>query len=408
MRRSLSFDLLEQLFLGKFVSVEIFCSKYDISQRQFKSMVDKLNVNLQEYNLSIDLRTNEKIIGDELQIRFFFYVIYSSLIDEERIRIPEFAKVEMDKAVLEIFELTGTEDYSIILKGSLAFAIGYTRLSLGYLLSQKMQINRESPVVPHSEFNKITDRLFGIQSRLLKRKLSNEQDFLYLFFCYNIVVPLERIATMSSSAVEQYIFHELSLTKKWIETYQSFIDFDLNINERMYLSINLSNIHKMLLNFTGNLVLDGERRFSEKMRDVYSDTFVRFDLFLKELEKAFPVEYRANIKDNIYARACYFTLYQDLYRRHNDGLKVLLVSQKNSIRQNYMKERIEKISSVGLTFVPLSYKNPDVVIADFYCNGLPANPNVPTLSILPHFDGTQMKRIDTFLRENRRKKLMEE
>ncbi|MDR2832343.1 MAG: helix-turn-helix domain-containing protein, partial [Streptococcaceae bacterium] len=85
LKQSFTYNFFETLYLGNFKTLDIFAQEHFTTTRTIQRQIRKLNELLQEYSLSLSLKSQSIIIGEEYRIRHFFFMIFWHVLEEESV-----------------------------------------------------------------------------------------------------------------------------------------------------------------------------------------------------------------------------------------------------------------------------------------------------------------------------------
>ena len=163
-KESTAFSLLEYLFFHKDVSSDLICRRYDLSQQSFYRLIRNINQIIQEkYNIRITLNPLN-IVGDEVDIRFFYSQYFAERYYYLEWPFPDIREQVIIDFITFFYKLTEiTLTYSIFHSYKIMLTVYLYRIKQGYRIEGAN--NFEQYAYLYQELPKINEmlRYFGLQ-----------------------------------------------------------------------------------------------------------------------------------------------------------------------------------------------------------------------------------------------------
>ncbi|MDR0922416.1 MAG: helix-turn-helix domain-containing protein, partial [Lactobacillales bacterium] len=388
-KRSIMFQFINSIFLGTFKSLDIFLSEHNLTLRQFYYRKEKLDECLRKYKLRLNLRSGKKIIGEESQIRYFFFVLYWSLLQEDMTINPKFKSQKIMEYVLSKEE---DRDYSVILKEKLILEIVAKRIQQGYYIADNETFEiEETPTISKKSMEEHFGKLY-LEVFCLDKQYQKEMDSLYFFYCCMKTYSIEE-SNQTLWGVHFISHSSCKFTIEWVNEVQNFFPFTLSLSEVMFLVINVYYLHQAVVQFPGDFYTDSQQLLMNEVKIHYPQEEKNFQIFIQQLKKNSQVDFSSLLSDNFFINAQYFSFIQQILHRHQIKLKVFVLSQASVVQREQLKAWIKKYSPVKVEFVSDFEEEVDAVLADFYCNNWCRNEEVPFLCTSFCMDVLQIQRI---------------
>ena len=134
-KESQVFALIEYLFFNKDVSNEYICRKFDLSYQSFYRLIRTINQKLQtKYNVKIDLKPLN-LVGDEIDVRFFYAQYFAERYYYMEWPFPEFKEEAVTDLITFFFKLYGYPlTFSVLRSYKVLLTVYLSRIKQGYFI----------------------------------------------------------------------------------------------------------------------------------------------------------------------------------------------------------------------------------------------------------------------------------
>lgn len=356
LQNNVLFQFLTDLFNDDFIDVQHFTEERFLAKGTFYRKMKRLKILLADFNLRIDLTKKERIIGDEHQIRYFFYCLFTEGFHFSNDFAPKVEQAPIN-SVLNFIQKTYPDwPYSFSLKLRTYLVITLTRITQGFHVPLKADYQYlSSGDIVTAILNQIQTVLL---THLSPKQLQAETHFFYLSLLANNTYSLDYIRheKLPIKLLSEQVSQQ---TKRFITLYAIFFKQRLVATEYFYLLINLTALHLQTTFFKG------------------SANHFRLDVNVTLLKKTYPLLY--SICDRFYnflqkensrtlsdtMKINYFFILRELIDTTTTPINICLVSKVHPLQMIVLKKNIQRLSQVDITFINYPSADVDFYIADF-------------------------------------------
>ncbi|MGC6769296.1 helix-turn-helix domain-containing protein [Enterococcus sp. LJL51] len=383
-QRSVLFILSLQLLKGEFTTIERFSEEHYINPLTLYRKLPILKKELAKMNISINWKTSEKLIGEERQIRLFYYYL---LID-----IFNYLDFDCESLMMNNSVFLSTE--------KLWLFITYHRLKGNHFVKIKDEIDKISTFpVSYEQFTlKYAASLhtFFEEFSLTKSILTIELRVMYNFFGYYFLITSD-YHTLSATALSRNADDYLSLIEKncvsWIDLFSEFFGLNLNNQQFSYLFflilakqtteyyINKEDMHWFFRDINIALLHRPVSMLKQKIT-AFLDFLTTRQWFEKDYDQT--------------SKVWYGELLLSVLPQLIPPLKVSILSKHKPGHNFYIRNLIESISTVPIKITNNFFEDIQLVISDYHTD-LDFSVKVIRIGVRPHI-----------LELNKIKKLLEE
>ena len=373
-KESQAFALIEYLFFHKDVSNEYICRKFDLSHQSFYRLIRTINQKLQtKYNIKIDLKPLN-LVGDEIDVRFFYAQYFAERYYYMEWPFPEFKEEAVPGLITFFFKLYGYPlTFSVLRSYKVLLTVYLSRIKQGYFID--MPTNYD---VYKDQYQGVTNveemlRYFSLQLGVELNGKVLEQFFIIFIqenFYFSPESLIEAAATDSfakkSTTLIKDIFRELCYT----------YDLDIeNLDEMLMHVHNTSHLGRKEL-FSEFLLFDIKTNTNEDFKSIfpafYDDLRNYLIIYMKTMKHDLNEEILKHMIYTVYTH--WERLLPQLLRRRK-SIKVLIISRFDDHHAKsmidflnfYCTDNFEftQMIKYNLTVDDIENSDADVVVANF-------------------------------------------
>lgn len=357
MQQSIGFILCWEIFNNRFTTIQQFSNDVFLSRSSVYKHINILKTILNSYDLMIDFSHPKIILGQEHQIRYFFYDLFN-----EAFQVNEW---HFDLLNLDIISRFLFKFQKIYPHFSLPTIIKFRLMLVIYLTRQRFNncidytnynFNLINILIDFSDFKELIQAFFNDNEHM-----DEELSFLYFFLTTLDSFELkhfETIDTLKLDSLSPYI----DLSKKWINSFCAFFNVSLQPKHYFFLLTNLTYLHHKILLLTGHSTKKYPKFIARSFDSTLSHTS-QLSNFYKSLK--IDEEFSQLFKRNPIVDLSYTFLTKDIMKTFYPPLNILIYSKINLDQQNWLAELICKAVDIPIKTVTNLSENPDIIISDF-------------------------------------------
>lgn len=330
----------------------------------FFNRTTRLKELLSKYDLELNFNSKRLLIGEEKQIRYFYYCLFWN--SYKTIEWP-FDDVDFEKLynlIVGNYEQIKKIGISDVYRIMMWLAISISRVIKGNTMEKDCNYSREQ----HNEVSfknfhesiKMILNNFGISS---ESEILNESEFLY--FCFGILGtnPIGLFQLLSIQNWD-YTFSDkaVNYSNIWIENFCVFFDIQITPIEYQYLHANLIILHNRLLFLKGPSVnyrmLGSEREIQNEFPFHYS----KIKLFYRYLIENELLDILLEEDHHLLVQYTMITL--EIFKKRRPNLNVYISSSLGKLQENLLATDVAKRSEVPINIDSIISETTDLVITD--------------------------------------------
>lgn len=366
--RATSFNLMIDILLGRFVSIEEFADKNFISipsvYRKFPYLKEQLNI----LQVGLDLKSERKFIGLERQVRLFYFYLLSDV--QNYLTIPDFLTINGEKRYSNTTNLWLT--------------ITYFRLRSQNYVTQVDQLDqvttfptKESAFhLPSSESFETFFEPFSLD----EQQLAMEQHCLYVVFSSVMGLLADRRTLEAIPAPRSIELLKTDIERVSYAWLQLFLDFfGLTVDEKIF-----NYMYQVMLNAHAiNFIFKRRIHWIHRMEDYNlvildnSDLDERIDAFFAILKDYSYFRAFSNQEFTVSFSLGYTFFIHSFLTILSPPVRIHVFSKLGNLANSYLQEKIAKFSMVPVTFVE-DEQLADLLISDSYSPFMSDTPTIYT------------------------------
>ena len=373
-KESQAFALIEYLFFHKDVSNEYICRKFDLSHQSFYRLIRTINQKLQtKYNIKIDLKPLN-LVGDEIDVRFFYAQYFSERYYYMEWPFPEFKEEAVTDLITFFFKLYGYPlTFSVLRSYKVLLTVYLSRIKQGYFID--MPTNYD---VYKDQYQGVTNveemlRYFSLQLGVELNGKVLEQFFI-IFIQENFYFSPESL--IEAAATDSYAKKSTTLIKDMFRELCYTYDLDIeNLDEMLMHVHNTSHLGRKEL-FSEFLLFDIKTNTNEDFKSIfpafYDDLRNYLIIYMKTMKHDLNEEILKHMIYTVYTH--WERLLPQLLRRRK-SIKVLIISRFDDHHAKsmidflnfYCTDNFEftQMIKYNLTVDDIENSDADVVVANF-------------------------------------------
>ena len=373
-KESQDFALIEYLFFHKDVSNEYICRKFDLSHQSFYRLIRTINQKLQtKYNIKIDLKPLN-LVGDEIDVRFFYAQYFAERYYYMEWPFPEFKEEAVTDLITFFFKLYGYPlTFSVLRSYKVLLTVYLSRIKQGYFID--MPTNYD---VYKDQYQGVTNveemlRYFSLQLGVELNGKVLEQFFI-IFIQENFYFSPESL--IEAAATDSYAKKSTTLIKDMFRELCYSYDLDIeNLDEMLMHVHNTSHLGRKEL-FSEFLLFDIKTNTNEDFKSIfpafYDDLRNYLIIYMKTMKHDLNEEILKHMIYTVYTH--WERLLPQLLRRRK-SIKVLIISRFDDHHAKsmidflnfYCTDNFEftQMIKYNLTVDDIENSDADVVVANF-------------------------------------------
>ena len=373
-KESQGFALIKYLFFHKDVSNEYICRKFDLSHQSFYRLIRTINQKLQtKYNIKIDLKPLN-LVGDEIDVRFFYAQYFAERYYYMEWPFPEFKEEAVTDLITFFFKLYGYPlTFSVLRSYKVLLTVYLSRIKQGYFID--MPTNYD---VYKDQYQGVTNveemlRYFSLQLGVELNGKVLEQFFI-IFIQENFYFSPESL--IEAAATDSYAKKSTTLIKDMFRELCYTYDLDIeNLDEMLMHVHNTSHLGRKEL-FSEFLLFDIKTNTNEDFKSIfptfYDDLRNYLIIYMKTMKHDLNEEILKHMIYTVYTH--WERLLPQLLRRRK-SIKVLIISRFDDHHAKsmidflnfYCTDNFEftQMIKYNLTVDDIENSDADVVVANF-------------------------------------------
>ena len=390
-KESQAFDLIEYLFFNKDVSNEYICRKFDLSYQSFYRLIRTINQKLQtKYNVKIDLKPLN-LVGDEVDVRFFYAQYFAERYYYMEWPFPEFKEEAVtDLITFFFFKLYGYPlTFSLLRSYKVLLTVYLSRIKQGYFID--MPTNYD---VYKDQYQGVTNvegmlRYFSLQLGVELNEKVLEQFFI-IFIQENFYFSPESL--VEAAETDPYAKESTRLIKDMFKDLCYTYDLDIeNLDEMLMHVHNTAHLGRKEL-FSEFLLFDTKTNTNEDFMSIfpafYDDLKEHIITYMKTMKHDLNEEI---IKHMIYTVYTHWERLLPQLLRRRKSIKVLIISRFDDHHAKSMIDFLDfyctdnfeftQMIKYNLTVNDIEASDADVVVANFMMPELKKKPFICTSSL---------------------------
>lgn len=371
MSKSFGVNLMLRLFAHQSDSIDELADHLYVSKATFYRKITPLKQVLSDFELTLDFTSPQnKLIGSEKQIRYFFFTFFWETFRSFPYSDSENVFSDLQRKTLTTFlsNYDVTPSFTLIIE--LQLSIYLNRFHNGYVLDSFPVYELPELYFPYSDFHKMAFPFFD--SDVLP-SFHTETEIKALYFCITTATLFMQNSSNSLSLRPKYWTSSIiSIIHEWISDFIDFFEISLSHDDYFYLTVNL-----YLLQVKKNILVGGslslgfnslEDILYEDNRYIYSQSSRFFD-FINQKNSELHVDK--------FQKFSYTLLLRRIIFNSLPALQVLVFSKVGIEEQHWLEERISKISTVPIKFHIHWSPDLDLIVSDFPLpkHFIPENPD---------------------------------
>ena len=389
-KESQAFALIEYLFFNKDVSNEYICRKFDLSYQSFYRLIRTINQKLQtKYNVKIDLKPLN-LVGDEIDVRFFYAQYFAERYYYMEWPFPEFKENAVTDLITFFFKLYGYPlTFSVIKSYKVLLTVYLSRIKQGYFID--MPTNFDAYKEQYQGVTNVEEmlRYFSLQLGVELNERVLEQFFI-IFIQENFYFSPESL--IEAAETDPYAKESTALIKDMFKdlcyTYELEIE---NLDEMLMHVHNTSHLGRKEL-FSEFLLFDTKTNTNEDFMSIfpafYDDLRDHLITYMKTMKQDLNEEI---IKHMIYTVYTHWERLLPQLLRRRKSIKVLIISRFDDHHAKSMIDFLDfyctdnfeftQMIKYNLTVDDIEASDADVVVANFMMPELKRKPFICTSSL---------------------------
>lgn len=368
--RSISFKLMIDILMGRFISIEDFAEKNFISIPSVYRKFPHLREQLQVLQVDLDLKSEKKFVGHERQIRLFYFYLLQDV--QNYLDIPDLLTVDGEKRYDPFTNLLLT--------------ITHFRLTSKNYIDETDELDAvKSFATKEASFNehgKDDLKKFFSVFHLDETTLSAEKHSLYIILNSAMGLSSSRKVLSEATAprhIDQIDTTIEKVTYAWVQLFIDFFQLTVTKEDFNYLYQVILHGHSTSYIFDRNvqwihrmddyeLVILDNQKLGEKIDDFF--VIVQNNLHFQSFSK----------NDFTVTLALGYTFYIHSFLTDlNQPVQLHVFSRLGTLATSYIQEKVAKFSMVPVAFVE-DETEADLLISDTYN---PFSINTPMLHVQP-------------------------
>ncbi|WP_408869031.1 helix-turn-helix domain-containing protein [Brochothrix campestris] len=357
--QSVPFQFCLEIFNGDFESLKMFTEKNFLSKPTMYRKINVLKKVLADFEITVDLADERRFIGEEHQIRYFFYCLFSDAYPYTTVFTHSLDIELLNPLMEELIVLHPRMTYTSVLKIRTFIAITLTRIQQQHIIDAASSLPTDCDSIILPKKNITTWFSPSLQTyHLTTDQVDSELNGLHFMLSTLNIYPMSYFET---AHVPSFLY-DSEFTRN-AETllmhYCAFFSLALTTNEYSYLLSNLTAINRHMLHVKGSQHNSRIQLNLEIIGKSHPYIYQACLAFYDYLEKKLTITLSEPIKIQ------YFLLLRESLDRLYPPLTVCVLSKITDAQQAFLKKNIKKLSSVKLVFAQFPDANVDLYIADF-------------------------------------------
>lgn len=374
-KKSVLFIFCRSLYNSEFTTSSKFAKDNYISLSTFKNKLVELRNLLDTFDLQLNLNSNYPLIGDEKQIRhfyfYFFWTNYQTLEWPFKEISMEKIKQYLDKNFIPFANFSFSDTYKILIW----LSITIMRIKKGfYIDSNETYTTIKNKNIPFSKFYPLIKKLFHEFDISDKDIVLREVEFLY--FCTSLlgIFPIQNYTELDLTYSDYSLLkNPENVTHIWIEEFCSFFSLSISASEYQYLQANLMILFNKIIYLKGpssnfNFFVSEKPLVEDYI--YYFQQMDKFVLYLKKNKKLNVIN-----QANHHLIEFYVLIVWEILFSKKEKIIVTIQSSFSSLHMNLLKKNISNLSKIPLDIHTSISKETLLIISDIpipkeFCFGI--------------------------------------
>lgn len=366
LKNSIGYLLLDDLLNRRFVTIQAFADKYHISVATVMRKLKELRELLDEYEIKLNLKQKDPLVGQEYQIRFFYLSLYWQAYEEGNWPFKGISEVKVDKLVNVLTQEAPDLTYPATRRLKLLLGIVFTRLK------------QKKPLTYLNEFFEIPDNML-FSKILFQQKLPDflpkyqmkdtvidwELEVSFIYFLASVLETYSLEDCIRKNWLSELLGKKLCpVSIRWIELFCEQFEITLNQLDYVYLLVNLTYLHSRSLALKGQFHTFGKGNAKEvfipTIPHLYEKIMDLMSVFIEENEMA-----ANSVKNNPDFLRDYAVLIRPILESHQKPLRMLAYSKISQVNRQWIELSVKKNIHLPIVFVASLQEHPQMIISDF-------------------------------------------
>ncbi|MDR1018376.1 MAG: helix-turn-helix domain-containing protein [Lachnospiraceae bacterium] len=407
---SIKYRLLISVIRGEFKSREHFAEKENMSVTTVRHLLLDINQFLEQFSLSIKLKTKEIIVGKEGQVRYFLLTLAWAMgIDDKYHFLFNTSYDDTTKELISdlIKELYRKSDHILAPQVYALVSVFKTRIEQGYFFTEEnfppsIPVN---PILPIDDCKETLEKLFshlGVPSTYIANEINL---FYFMFSIWNLYSPSECLQVkLEKNQLEILKKEQRDFYKVWVNEFEKTMGVVLSDNEIQFIKVNLFYMFVSDTTFNSAKIEELDIDYGVDVLQVQSPHL--FYIITNFQDKLF-----ANEKCNIFNKPEAFKnrltpLILYMVERHQPIVNILYLSKESIVHQEYTFRIMRQYIRGPIKFISVeSDEMPDLIASDYYDNIRKDYPNIPFYQLHPYPRDIEWNELNEKINDIRIKKL---
>ncbi|CAD5899702.1 helix-turn-helix domain-containing protein [Carnobacterium maltaromaticum] len=366
-KRSLLFSIVEELFDKGSINTIQFCNDRYISQTTFSRGKKKLTELLEKSQLKLANYVSDGIIGDEYQVRIFYFHFFNHFYYSLEWPFDSFQKEEIAYSIM--MEKTSLfENLTMNQKRKLYYilAIMKKRMNQGYGV-HPVSISFENNT-QYKKIHAFVESYLNVHEIWDTQVIKNETNF---FMC---VLYTEDIVHLQTDYLEYLLDYSkdnpinTEISTLWIQTFKKVVKHKLTIEEEVNLHEELNKFHLSteFLYCNSTLFLNNlSNQSDEKLNnEIYQYAFKFYQLLLKnKMFRAFREQNLKNVTDKyMIDRYYYYMYYSFLKLKKMKPINLFIADSIERIDKIILTRKLELLFGENIKIVENSIQSETLIL----------------------------------------------
>lgn len=355
LKNSILFKLCMDLYLDTFTNLTAFAKANFVSQSTIYRRVKKLKRLLADFDIELDLLAPHYFIGQEYQIRYFFYSLISTAYYYNSEQTSDYISMERTKVFDRFIQLIPHFPYASEVKLRIILDLTIDRISKGFIVEK----NEAAFQLKSVQFDYET--LYGFFRPFIQlndQALEQEATFLHFILHVGNVYSIHEF-TLEQLEDRVPPNEKTEKIEAVILLFQSFFNCTLTMREHHYIERNLYYIFKRAAIIHGSEHIESLQFNLKTIADAHpyiADLLLRFFDFLKK-------ELQITLRDDLLLQL--FLVFREVIWKVRMPIKVCLLSKISSSQQYYLREKLVTDLKLPIELFAVVDDDTEIIIADY-------------------------------------------
>lgn len=350
LKQSLNFNLCTTLFNNTFTTSVQFSKSNYVSLSTLKNKSDNLKKLLNSFDLKLALNTSSLIIGEEKQIRHFYFYFFWTSYKTTEWPFTEINFKELKDYVYKHIEPSYTFSFTDIYKFILGLSISINRIKQGHIVNRNPLYTKvKNTNIPFVDFHLLVASIlveFGITDNEI---IQLESEFLYFSISLLGIFPIQNYTNLNLTHLQlESVDDSTKYANFWITEFCSFFSITISLSEYHYLEANLLILFNKILYLKGPSSNFGILISEDQLIENYPYYFENMNSFIHHLNK---FKYFKKINQSDHYLIDYYVLFVwKILNKARPQLKIAVQSSFSLLHMDILKDDIKNLSPVPLLF----------------------------------------------------------